>query len=216
MRTTIKKEAEISGTGLHTGNKCSVVFRPSQVPGGLRFFCDGFKSPVKAGLDSVSGTLRGTSISDGVSTVHTVEHLLSAAFALGIDDMDMEISGSEPPVCDGSALAFAEALLKAGITEKEGPSVPAVKLGEPFEFRADRTFYRISPSAGSFSLRLTYEHPHKLIGRQTVDFTLSPENYLKYVAPARTFGFSYELEMLKAAGLAKGGSLDNAVVFQFP
>ncbi len=212
MRTTIKEEATIEGIGLHTGGGARVTFKPAAGPTGYRFLSPLFKEPLPARLDRVAGTVRGTNISDGTNTIHTVEHLLSAAAGLGIDDLDIEITGEEPPAADGSALPFATALHRAGLAEKPGQERPTLSVGGRLEMAKGDIRFLAVPMPGSVRIKLTYAYPHKLVGRQVVDFTLTPEEYLVRVAPARTFGFSHELEALKKAGLARGGSLDNAVV----
>jgi len=211
MRTTIKVPATIEGIGLHKGKAARVTFLPADGATGFRFISPAFKEPLPARLDRVAGTARGTNISDGKSTIYTVEHLLSAAAGLWIDDLDIEITGEEPPAADGSALPFAAALLKAGLLEKPGQERGELKLSARVEMTKGDISYSARPSQG-VSFKLIYDYPHALVGRQEVEFTLTPENYLALVAPARTFGFTHEIEALKAAGLALGGSLENAVV----
>ncbi|HBU22228.1 TPA: UDP-3-O-[3-hydroxymyristoyl] N-acetylglucosamine deacetylase, partial [Candidatus Beckwithbacteria bacterium] len=162
----------------------------------------------------VAGTARGTNITDGEHKIHTVEHLLSAAAGLGIDDLDIEITGEEPPAADGSALPFARALLKAGVREKAGQERRTLGLDGQLEMAKGDIKFLARPMQHGVYFKLTYDYPHKLVGKQVVEFTLTPEEYLVRVAPARTFGFSHELEALKKAGLARGGSLDNAVVIE--
>ncbi|OGS13872.1 MAG: hypothetical protein A2285_00120, partial [Elusimicrobia bacterium RIFOXYA12_FULL_57_11] len=168
--------------------------------------------PVPARLGLVTGTARGTNINAGGKTLYTVEHLLSAAAGLGVDDLDIEISGEEPPAMDGSALPFAEALLTAGLEEKPGQLRACARLAAPVEFLKGETRYRAAPGPAGLAFRLVYEYPHRLVGRQALELRLTPETYLTQVAPARTFGFDHEIAALKAAGLALGGSLENAVV----
>jgi UDP-3-O-acyl N-acetylglucosamine deacetylase len=210
-RKTIREAVALEGIGLHRGTPSRVRFLPAAGPTGLRFLGPGFPAPVPARLESVSGTARGTNISDGKNVIYTVEHLLSAASALGIDDLDIELSGEEPPAMDGSALPFAQALLKAGFAEL--PGTPDIRRpAAPLELNCGQTRFRLSPAAEGLTVALVYDYPHKLVGRQAVEVRITPETYLAEVAPARTFGFSHELEALKAAGLARGGSLDNAMV----
>ena len=212
MRTTIKSPVSFEGIGLHKGKAARVSFLPAVGPTGIRFLSPLFKEPLPARLDRVTGTVRGTNISDGVNTIHTVEHLLSAAAGLGLDDLDIEIQGEEPPAADGSALPFAIALMKAGLEEKPGQERKTLSPAGRLEMTKGETTYLASPTPGSISFKLTYSHSHPLVGVQTIEFTMNPGEYLVRVAPARTFGFSQELEALKAAGLALGGSLDNAIV----
>ncbi len=212
MRTTTKETATIDGIGLHKGKPPRVTFRPAEGPTGYRFLHPAFSAPLPARLDRMAGTARGTNITDGRTTIYTVEHLLSAAAGLGIDDLDIELSGEEPPAADGSALPFALALKGAGMVPKPAQERRTISLSVPVRFENAGTRISAEPRPGGVSFRLVYDYPHKLVGRQAVEFSLSPEAYLKEVAPARTFGFSHELEAPKKAGLALGGSLDNAVV----
>jgi UDP-3-O-acyl N-acetylglucosamine deacetylase len=211
MRTTIKAPATIDGIGLHKGKPSRVTFLPAEGATGFRFISAAFPEPLPARLDKVAGTARGTNISDGKSTIYTVEHLLSAAAGLGIDDLDIEIRGEEPPAADGSALPFATALLKAGLREKTGQERAYLKLHEKIEMVKGDIRYTAEPASG-VSFKLIYDYPHALVGRQVLELTLTPEEYLAGVAPSRTFGFSHEIEALRAAGLALGGSLENAIV----
>ena len=210
-RRTIRKPASLEGIGLHKGTPSRVTFLPAAGPTGLRFAGPGFAAPVRALASLVSGTARGTNISSGSRALYTVEHLLSAAAGLGIDDLDIEVDGEEPPAADGSALPFARALLGAGLEEKPGQERRFLRLPGPLEFSSGRTRYRAAP-AEKFTVKLAYDYPHPLTPRQELELALTPEIYLKEVAPARTFGFDHEIEQLKAAGLGLGGSLDNAVV----
>lgn len=211
MRTTIKSPATIEGIGLHKGKPSRVTFLPAEGATGLRFISPAFAQSLPARLDKVAGTARGTNISDGKNTIYTVEHLLSAAAGLGIDDLDIEITGEEPPAADGSALPFATALLKAGLLEKPAQERRSLSLSGRLEMAKGDSRYTAAPAPG-VSFKLTYDYPHPLVGKQVIEFLLTPEEYLVRVAPARTFGFSHEIEALKAAGLAQGGSLENAIV----
>lgn len=210
-RKTIKNKTWLEGTGLHKGRPARAVFLPSPGPTGIRFLNPDLSSPVEATAANVAGTARGTSISGGGRTIYTVEHILSACAGLGIDDLDVALDGEEPPAMDGSALAFASALEKAGPAEKPGQEKAFLKLAGPVEFRSGKAFYKAAPS-GKPSFRMTFSHPHKLVGTQVFEIALTPANYLSEIAPARTFGFKFEIEQLRAAGLGLGGSLDNAVI----
>ena len=120
LRTTIKNKISLEGIGLHKGTPSRVTFLPAGAASGIRFISPIFTDPITARLENVTGTARGTNIGDGKNTIYTIEHLLSAAAGLCIDDLDIEISGCEPPAMDGSALPFAHALLRAGLVEKPG------------------------------------------------------------------------------------------------
>jgi len=201
----------MTGIGLHKGRPSSMIFLPAEGPTGVRFFKPDMSGPIEADLKNIAATVRGTNISDGIRIIHTVEHVLSACAGLGIDDLDIAMDGEEPPAADGSALPFAGTLLAAGTAEKPGQTKGRLIIGRPIEYSFEKAVYRAAPSdTPHFSM--TFTHPHHLIGHQTFEIGLTPEKYLKEVAPARTFGFKNEIDQLKAAGLALGGSLENAVV----
>lgn len=212
-RRTLKSEASVAGTGLHTGLPCRAVFRPAGGPTGLRFLLPDGSAPIPALLDHVASTVRGTNLSLGGRTVHTVEHILSCCAALGVHDLDILMDGPEPPAADGSALPFAEAMLVAGISEKPDQEIEPLAPASPVEFRDGEAFYGAAP-ADSLSLRVVFDHPHPMLGRTEFSLDITPASFLREIAPARTFGLREELDGLKAAGLAKGGSLQNAMLVE--
>lgn len=209
-RKTIRKDVSIEGIGLHTGTQSKVIFHPSKGTG-LCFTGPGFSKPVRALLENVAGTVRGTNISDGSHSIHTVEHLLCAATSLGIDDLEIEIFGEEPPIADGSAKPFADLLAAAGY--EETPGDPDIRrISKPLEISFGDVHYKAIPMEQGLTVSVTYQTEHPLVGTQTAEFDINPETFLKEIAPARTFGYDFELDMLRKAGLARGGSLDNAIV----
>lgn len=210
-RTTIKSKVPVEGVGLHKGCSSTAVFLPAAGPTGIRFLKPDLASPVQASLENVSGTTRGTSISGGGRTIYTVEHILSACAGLGIDDLDVSLDSEEPPAMDGSALPFAQALMMAGLEEKDGQERFPLKLAGPAELRFGAAYYRAAVADRPY-YKMTFQHRHKLVGTQIFEYSHSPENYLAQVAPARTFGFNFEIAQLRAAGLGLGGSLDNAII----
>lgn len=212
-RKTLKRAAELAGTGLHTGLPCRAVFRPAEGPTGLRFLLPDGSAPIPALLGNVASTVRGTNLSLGGRTVHTVEHILACCAGLGVHDLDILMDGPEPPAVDGSALPFAEAMLRAGVAEKDGQEISPLSPPAAVELRDGEAFYRAEP-AGSLSLRVIFDHPHPLLGRTEAALEITPENFLAGIAPARTFGLREELDGLKAAGLARGGSLENAMLVE--
>jgi UDP-3-O-acyl N-acetylglucosamine deacetylase len=212
-RRTLKTETSVRGVGLHTGRPCRAVFRPAPGPTGLRFLLPDGSSPVPALLDHVSSTVRGTNLSFDGRTVHTVEHILSCCAALGVHDLDILMDGPEPPAADGSALPFAEAMLAAGISEKPEQEIEPLALASPVELRDGEALYGAAPS-DSLSLRVVFDHPHPMLGRTELSLDITPVTFLREIAPARTFGLREELDGLKAAGLARGGSLENAMLVE--
>ncbi|MBI4396724.1 MAG: UDP-3-O-[3-hydroxymyristoyl] N-acetylglucosamine deacetylase [Elusimicrobia bacterium] len=213
---TIVKEVVYKGVGLHTGNMCRLAFRPAPEDTGVVFVrADLASRPVlPATFRIVSSVVRGTTLSlggekDHQVRVHTVEHVLSALSGLGIDNLVVEVNANEPPVADGSALPFIKTLQSAGLQKQNKPR--RYFQPEACEYKAGEAFYRVEP-AEELVLETTIDFNHRLIGRQTYEYHHNTENYIRDVAPARTFCFDYEVEALKKQGLAMGGSLDNAVV----
>ncbi|OGR83726.1 MAG: UDP-3-O-[3-hydroxymyristoyl] N-acetylglucosamine deacetylase [Elusimicrobia bacterium RIFCSPLOWO2_01_FULL_54_10] len=211
-QTTIREAVQFKGIGLHTGDMTTMKFVPAPADSGVAFVRTDLPGQprIPATIDRVVGVIRGTSIGMGDAQVHTVEHVCSALFALGIDNVTVELDASEPPVADGSARAFAELLLKAGIVEQDKPK-HFLAIKEKVTYRQNETELSLEPGEGlTIACQLVYDHP--MIGNQERNFEVNAESYLKDIAPARTFCFDYEVEALKRKGLARGGSLDNAVV----
>lgn len=210
MRKTISQPVSIRGVGLHTGVPSVMTFHPAQ--DGIHFVRTDMpgSAPIAADVFHVGSTLRGTNLVQGPAEVWTVEHVLSALHALGITDVRVDMDGPEPPIMDGSSLVFVQQLQQAGLRELQTEQ-PLLQLKKPVTYSFGPISYAAEP-AERLTFTFVYEHKHPLVGRQeyTVEFT--PENYISQIAPARTFGFEEELAFLKAHGLAKGGSLENAVV----
>ena len=209
---TLRSEFSLQGIGLHTGNRSKIVFRPAPANAGLRFHrTDLPGSPmVPARLDFVITTVRGTNLGLGEARVHTVEHVLSACTGTGLDNADIFVDANEPPILDGSAQPFAEAILAAGLLPQPGAKRWQRIPGE-VTYSDGAARYRAVP-AEDFAITATLIHDHPLMPRMTQSFRFSPEAYLREVAPARTFCFEHEVAFLRAQGLAQGGSLDNAIV----
>jgi UDP-3-O-[3-hydroxymyristoyl] N-acetylglucosamine deacetylase/3-hydroxyacyl-[acyl-carrier-protein] dehydratase len=158
----------------------------------------------------VEATERRTAIGKGNRTVHTVEHLMAAIGALELDDVLIEIDGPEAPILDGSFAPYFELLDGAGAVEQPGEPVRyAVKT--PFTLDMGEASYIVSP-AKDLRITATIEWPHPLIGRQVGSYDIGRETFRRELAPARTFGFTHEVEGLRGRGLLKGGSLESAVV----
>lgn len=212
-RKTLGNEASLEGKGLHTGKPCRIVFAPAKPGSGLRFIRKDLagRPAVRASLGNVRTTVRGTNLGDGKAEVFTVEHVLSACAGIGIDDLDIIMDGPEPPAMDGSACQFAGAMLDAGIKDQPGGEREFFSIDREITYAAGKASYRAGPSGG-FEIRVVYSNPHPLVGRQELQLAVSVDSYMKDIAPARTFGFQEEIEKLRAAGLAQGGSLDNSVI----
>lgn len=212
-QTTIRQEAFLEGIGLHTGNTSKVTFKPAPAGHGIRFTRDDVPGspPIPATHHQVSGTaIRGTSIGTEPARVHTVEHILAAAHALRIDNLDIHITNNEPPILDGSARPIAEVLTAAGIVELAAPR-EYIRLSKPVTYVAGQTKLTAYPSE-EFSIECIVGYDHPYLRHQAITLAITPETFLRDIAPARTFCFDYEIEALKNNGLARGGDMSNALV----
>jgi len=212
FQKTIATTISISGIGLHTGRKATVTLRPAQENTGYLFVSKDAETPVEilAIFDKVVDTVLATTIGRDGFKINTVEHLIAAFRGMDIDNVIVEVEGGEVPIMDGSAAPFVYMIRKAGIVEQERLRKYII-VNKTVTFEEDDKFIRISPFQG-FEIEFTIDFPHPAIGRQTLKFSFSPENFEREVARARTFGFYKEVEFLKSKGLALGGSLENAVV----
>lgn len=210
---TIGGEVLLEGTGVHSGAPASLAFRPAEAGSGIRFRrCDLDGSPeVRATIENVIGTDLGTSIGNGDARVLTVEHVMAALAAHGIDNVTLDLSGPEPPILDGSFIRYFEAIARAGVVEQDLP-VRVIRIHKPFTLDIeDEESYVAAPGRG-FRISATIDFEHSAIGRQYGSFNLSRESFLTDVARARTFGFRSEAEVLQSRGLACGASLENTIV----
>ncbi len=210
MRKTLSSPAVVKGIGLHTGLPSVMTFKPSQ--DGITFLrtdIPGAK-PIPALADYVGSTLRGTNLKNDTAEVCTVEHALSALHALGITDAAVEMDGPEPPVTDGASDVYVEALQNAGLQELTSEQ-PLLKIVRKITYTSGPISYSAEP-ADKLTFTFVYKHKHPLVSYQEYTLEFTPENYIREIARARTFGFEEELAFLKAHGLAKGGNLENAVI----
>ena len=209
---TIARSADLEGIGLHTGSTARVRFLPAEPNTGVRFCrSDLNNQEVPATLAHIVSTDRGTTLGQGEARVHTVEHLLAAVAALQIDNLRIETDGPEIPIGDGSFRPFHEVLCAAGATQQT-EAAQVIEIREPFQFTAEGgASYVVAPHT-DYRIACTIEFNHPLIGRQFGCFDIGPKGFGNDLAPARTFGFMHEAEALYARGLAKGVTLDNAIV----
>lgn len=209
---TIKRQASYSGIGLHTGSKTTITFNPAPPDTGAVFIrVDLPDQPkIKADVAHVTDVARGTTIGLNGTKVLTIEHVLAAFSGLGIDNIYCEVDANEPPVGDGSAIPFVDALIEAGIVEQDRPKKEA-KLLEPVVYGHEGLVLIALPS-DKLTLSYLIEYGHPLLGTQFRSFDIDPSVFKREIAPARTFCFLHDVEQLKAQGLIKGGSLENAIV----
>ena len=210
---TIGAEATLEGVGLHTGRPARMTFRPADANAGVRFRrvdLEG-KPELQARLENVASTDRGTTLAVGDVRLHTIEHVLAAVSALGIDNLLIEIDGPEVPIMDGSFQPFLEALEQAGV-RTQGVPPHVIRLNAPVTIGE-----RGSPSysalpAEHLRISTTIEFDHPLIRRQFGSWDVTPDAFTREVSAARTFGFMKEAEALRSRGLAQGVTLENAVI----
>lgn len=218
FQTTVASAAHFSGIGLHSGEQVNLSVLPAPADHGIRFHVSrpGGAAPVviPATPEKVAATAYATSLREGPVALHTVEHLLSALAGLGIDNAQIHVDAEEVPIMDGSALPFIHGLLKAGIRPLAAPRM-VIRILEPIRVEEDGggKWLEVTPLAAPETV-IDYhiEFAHEAVGTQRYRFVLSPDTFVGELAAARTFGFAREVEALRQAGLARGGSLDNAVV----
>ena len=215
QQRTIKKSVELSGVGLHTGVSVNLKFKPSPTNTGINFIRVDIKdSPmVKADINSIIGqekSPRRTSIGINEVEVHTIEHLMAALWALGIDNIIIEIDGPELPGLDGSAKGFIDILKKVGI-EYQGVPKKIYQVRSALWAEQDGAMIMVLPDDNfRVSYTLNYEHP--LLKAQYISFSVDENTFGKEIASARTFCLEKEVHELRKKGLGKGANYDNTVV----
>jgi UDP-3-O-[3-hydroxymyristoyl] N-acetylglucosamine deacetylase len=206
---TLRDVLSFEGVGLHTGAPARMHVRPQVAGSGLRFRLEGGTS-FPALAEYVVETRRATVVGSGERSVSTVEHVLAALFAMGVDNAQIEVEGPEIPVMDGSSAAFAEAIAKVGLVDQYAPR-PTMRVDRPMVFHDGEALLLVSP-CDAFRVRFAVDYAPP-VNAQFIDATIDADYFIRDIAPARTFGYLHEVEALRAAGLARGGSLDNALVF---
>ena len=211
-RRTIAGTATLEGVGLHLGRPCRLTFRPGAAGKGVvfrRVDLDG--SPeVPARVEQAVQAERRTQIGEGERALHTVEHVLAAVAAHSLDDLLIEMDASEPPILDGSARPFFDALTGAGIAE-HGGAEQYLRVRAPVVVTDGESRYEAHP-ADALHLEVTIDFPHPVIGRQSMALDVTEASFARELAGARTFGFLHEVETLRGMGLIQGASTQNAVV----
>ncbi len=211
-RRTIAGVASLTGVGLHLGQRCTLTFRPGEPGAGIVFHRSDRpdEAPIPARVESAVLAERRTQLGEGAGALHTVEHVLAAVSGLEIDDLIIAMDAAEPPIMDGSAAPFVEALRSAGLRSTAG--VPDVlTVSEPVRIEDGASWYEAHP-ADALELDVRIEFPHPLIGRQSGRYSVTPSLFERELAPARTFGFVHEVEALRSKGLIQGASTANAIV----
>ena len=215
---TLKSLTRAVGVGLHSGQRVEITLRPAQPDTGIVFRRVDLPQPIDIPVSAtaVTDTRLASTLSKEDVKVFTVEHLMSACAGLGVDNLYVDITAEEIPILDGSAASFVFLLQSAGIELQNAPR-RFIRLIKPIEVREGQGAYekwaRLAPFHGyKLSFEIDFHHPAVDATGQRVEFDMSVDSYVKDIARARTFGFTKDVEMMRANGLALGGGLDNAIV----
>ena len=218
QQRTLKSLTRAVGVGLHSGQRVELTLRPAAPDTGIVFRRVDLPEPVDipVSADSVSDTRLASTISARGATVHTIEHLMSACAGLGLDNLYVDITAEEVPILDGSAASFVYLLQSAGIVLQDAPK-RFIRVLQPVEIRQgegkNAKWARLDPYHGyKLSFEIEFDHPAVNATGQRVEFDFGSGQYAREIARARTFGFTRDVEMMRANGLALGGGLDNAIV----
>jgi UDP-3-O-[3-hydroxymyristoyl] N-acetylglucosamine deacetylase len=212
FETTVQRPVQATGVGLHSGVPVSIRILPAPPATGIVFLrtdLDNF--PVPASWRYVARVSYATSLMRQGVLISTTEHLLSVFYSMGVDNAYVEINNLEVPILDGSGQPFVELIANAGLKAYRRRK-KYLRIRRPVTVESGGKRITILPS-DRFLLTCDVYFPHPLIGRQSLDMEVTPERYAQEIAPARTFGFSKELDQMRDMGLIRGASLDNAVCF---
>lgn len=214
QQRTLKNTIRATGVGLHTGDKVYVTLKPAPVDTGIVFVRTDLEPNISfpARALNVGSTTMATSLADGEHELSTIEHLMSAFAGLGVDNAYVEVSAPELPIMDGSAAPFVFLLQSAGMRDQVAAK-KFVRILKPVRYEEGDVLAELSPFDGfQLNYTLKYDHPVFKKHEHSVCVDFSTMAYVKEVSRARTFGFLADYEKLRSMNLAKGGSLDNAVV----
>jgi UDP-3-O-[3-hydroxymyristoyl] N-acetylglucosamine deacetylase len=211
---TLKEPVSASGVGLHNGEKVTLTLRPAAIDTGIVFRRTDLPGTpeIQAKPDAVSDTRMCSALEKNGARVATVEHLMSALAGLGVDNIIVDVSASEIPIMDGSSGPFIFLLQSAGIIEQAAPK-KFIRIKKLIEIIDDDKWAKFEPYHG-FKMDFTIDFAHPVFENSgnNVKIDFADNSYIKEISRARTFGFMHEVEYLRANGLARGGSLDNAIV----
>jgi UDP-3-O-[3-hydroxymyristoyl] N-acetylglucosamine deacetylase len=210
-QSTLSRPLRISGVGLHTGRHVEALLSPAPADHGVVFYRSDVDLFIPALIEEAGALDHATTLGPRGHEVGTVEHLLSAAVGLGLDNLLVEVNGPEVPVLDGSALPWVKAIRHAGLVRQAAPIRPFTPPRSMTLTGSGGKRIEVRPAR---ELRITYtiDFAHPAVGRQSITVVPTPDSYARHLAPARTFGFLAEYEALKAHGLARGASMTNCIV----
>ncbi len=209
-QTTIESPAELVGIGLHKGSPVRLRIEPLGPDSGIVFYRSDAGVSIELKPENVVDTQMATVIGKDGVFISTIEHLLSAVYAYGIDNLRIIVDADEVPVMDGSSASFCLLLDEAGIVEQDAPK-RLLRIKKEVVVKEGDKYVKLMP-ANDLRYRFTIRFKHPVIAEQHFDLTFSRETYREEIARARTFGFLHEVQYLRSKGLALGGSLENAVV----
>ncbi|QOP45271.1 UDP-3-O-acyl-N-acetylglucosamine deacetylase [Sulfurimonas paralvinellae] len=209
-QTTIQKSAELVGIGLHKGSPVKLRIEPLEANSGIVFYRSDVDVAIPLKPENVVDTKMATVIGKNGHIISTIEHLLSAVYAYGIDNLKITVDADEVPVMDGSSASYCILLDEAGIAELDAPK-KVMRIKKDVEIKEGEKYVKLSPSP-DLNYDFTIKFPHPVIQEQAYVLKFTKESYKKEIARARTFGFLHEVQYLRSKGLALGGSLENAVV----
>ena len=211
---TIQAAIAVTGIGLHSGEPVHLAFYPQPTDTGIVFERSDLigSAPVPADAFLVQDTLMSSNLVLDDVRIGTVEHLLSAIAGLGIDNLLIRVSSAEIPIMDGSAAPFVDILLDAGICEQE-KAKKFLKVVRPVRVKIDDKWAELRPYDGfELNFEIDFDHPAFDKEQQHAQFSLSSQNFIEGLCTARTFGFVKDIEMMRQNNLARGGSMENAIV----
>jgi UDP-3-O-[3-hydroxymyristoyl] N-acetylglucosamine deacetylase len=211
LQHSIRKSVTCEGVGLHTGVPVTMTLQPAPPDHGVVFVVGTERVPVPVLPESLLNGHYATTIGANGVQLQTVEHLLAAVRGIGVDNLLIELDGPELPAMDGSAAPFVSLLYAAGREAQVAVRRPPLRVAEPLRVGDEHRWLQIEP-AGEFRISYTLDHEHPAVGVQVASFVPSERVFVEELAPARTYGFLKDLELLRQQGLALGGSLSNAVV----
>lgn len=207
---TIARSVEIVGVGLHKGVPVKMILEPLEANSGIIFYRSDEGVTIPLSPDCVCDTKMATVIGKDDVVISTIEHLLSAVYAYGIDNLRIVLDNDEVPILDGSSSGFCMLIDEVGIKELDEVK-KAIVVKKEVEVKVDGKYVKLKPSNQIvYDFSILFDHP--AIGGQHFKFAYSIEEYKENISRARTFGFLHEVQYLQSIGLAQGGSLDNAIV----
>jgi UDP-3-O-[3-hydroxymyristoyl] N-acetylglucosamine deacetylase len=217
VQQTLKKEIVVQGISLHSGKDAEIRLIPAAENTGIVFYRADLDKKIKISAEpaSVVNLIRNTTIGSKEikeAKISTIEHLMAAIWGSGIDNLEIEVSGPEIPVIDGSAFPYYQEMIKSCL-KKQQAKRKVYQIEETIFAREEDSYIAILPYDG-FKISYTLDYDHPVIGSSYFEFDAAKMNFAEEISKARTFGFAFEIEKLHEQGLALGGSLDNAILIE--